>query len=93
MSLNIFPLGDWIASLAGLSRGWSCCLDEGSFEYPDVVEGLEVEADTMLSALEGRLNPEGEARPPPSLGGADGRDDGCWRTAKTKVLLIANLEH
>lgn len=68
-------------------------MDDGSFEYPDDVDGLEVVAEIMLSALEGRLNPDGEVRPVPSVGGADGRDDGCWRTAKTKVLFMASLAH
>jgi hypothetical protein len=74
--------------------------EKGWFAYEEAVDAFEPVAmdDTMLSALEGRAKGFGERRPlmmPPSLGLGDveGRDDGCWRTAKTKVLLIASLEH
>lgn len=58
-----------MASLAGFSRPEADLVDEmaevdaeNSFELLDTVEPPAV-LDTMLSALEGRLNADGEARP------------------------------
>jgi hypothetical protein len=63
----------------------------------DAVDALEHPAllDTILSALDGRI-PAGETRPPrlPSmLIDEEGGEDGCCRTAKTKVLFRASRVH
>jgi hypothetical protein len=91
-----------MASLAGLSRVGPDLLDDTADvdavkPSMDAVDAFESPAllDTMLRALDGRMTP-GETRPPkfPSLLiDDDGGEEGCWRTAKTKVLLIASLAH
>lgn len=74
-----------MASFAGLSRPEDDLVDEmaeveaeNSFELLDTVEPPAV-LDTMLSALAGRLNTDGESRPldeKSSLGVTPG-DEGC----------------
>lgn len=68
---------------------------ENSFETVETEEPV-AELDIILSALAGRAKRDGETRPLeidslPCDG--DGREAGCWRTAKTNVLLIASREH
>jgi hypothetical protein len=102
MSRRIFPDGVWMASFAGFSRAWPDLIDdiadvEAVNPSMDAVDALEYPAllDTILSALDGRM-PAGETRPPglPSLLiGEEGGEDGCCRTAKTKVLLRASRAH
>ena len=89
-----------MANFAGFSRPEADRVDEmadvdaeNSFELLDTVEAPAV-LETMLRALEGRLNTDGDARPPEansSLGAIAGVA-GCWRTAKTNVLFTAKRE-
>lgn len=97
----ILPDGDWIASFAGFSRPEADLDDEmadvdaeNSWETVEMTEP-PAELETMLKALDGRINTEGETRPVPfgSLLFEESSDDGCWRTAKTNVLLIASRAH
>jgi hypothetical protein len=60
--------------------------------------GLEVVDEELrlrvLIAELGLAKGLGETRPGVwGFGDEEDVDEGCWRTAKTKVLLIANLEH
>lgn len=62
------PDGDWMANFAGFSRPEADLEDEmadveaeNSLELLEMVDGAVL--DTMLRALEGRLNNDGEARP------------------------------
>lgn len=101
---NILPEGVCTANFAGFSRVTDCCLlpeliepelEEGRPGI-DVVDALEIVIeDTMLSELDGRANGLGETRPLASFwfDDTEGSVDGCWRTANTKVLFIASLEH
>ena len=50
---------------------------------------MEVLAETMLRALEGRLKPDGEIRPAPSFGAADGSDDGCYKRYFSQLYFLA----
>lgn len=89
-----------MANLAAFSRPEADRVDEmadvdaeNSFELLDTVDAPAV-LETILRALEGRLNTDGEARP------ADGKSSlaasasvaGCWRTANTNVLFTPNRE-
>jgi hypothetical protein len=102
VSRRILPEGDWIASLAGFSRPEPERVDEiaeveaeNSLDTVDTVEP-PAELEIILSALAGRENTDGETRPLKLfsvLAGWGVGEEGCWRTAKTNVLLTANLEH
>lgn len=96
------PDGDWMASLAGFSRPEDDLVDEiAEVEAENSLETAETEEppaelDTILRALAGRAKTEGEMRPeaPKSLPFVgEGSEDGCCRTAKTKVLLTASFAH
>ena len=99
---RILPDGDCIANLAGFSRPDADRPDEiadvdaeNSLETVDT-EDPPAELETMLSALAGRENTDGEIRPltPASLLiDEDDGEEGCCRTANTKVLLTASLAH
>lgn len=102
LSRKILPDGDWIANLAGFSRPEFDRVDdmadveaENSFETVDTDEP-PAELETILRALAGRARIDGEMRPLRAdslpLDGT-GMEAGCWRTAKTNVLLTASLEH
>lgn len=68
---KILPEGAWMANFAGLSRPDADLVEEmadvdaeNSLELLDIVEAPAV-LDTMLRALDGRVNTDGEARPVP----------------------------
>ena len=83
---RILPDGDCIANLAGFSRP--------DADRPDEI--ADVDAENSLETVAGRENTDGEIRPltPASLLiDEDDGEEGCCRTAKTKVLLTASLAH
>lgn len=78
ISRRILPPGACMANLAGFVAA-----------YVLVVLGLEPDAEdaVMDIADEGRKNGIGDV--PPGFGEGEESEEGCWRTAKTKVLFTA----
>jgi hypothetical protein len=82
ISRNTFPPGACMANLAGFRD-----------DCPFVVLGFDPEADELVIDIAdvGRMNGTGDT--PPGFADALGSDEGCCRTANTKVLFNANLSH
>lgn len=82
ISLKILPPGAWIANFAGFL-----------LVYPLLVLGFDPEAEELVIDIAelGRMKGMGEV--PPGFGEGEETEDGCWRTAKTKVLFAARRWH
>lgn len=79
INLRIFPLGACMANFAGFFVVYALL----------VVLGLEPDAEELDTDMadEGRIKGMGDDAP--GFGDPVETEDGCWRTAKTKVLLTA----